>query len=303
MSSAILEDFVVESQVEAKKKEKRQRRKRPNLSQDAPQNTRFPIPEECKGYALPEDINRFITLIYPNIHCYVSAYVPPGPQQKGIIHDTIQGFIVYMLSPAPTRNNVPHWTLYNPEYNEGRMPYYKYFNAQLIWFLKGVKRDAFKHTKDHVSLSEGSYEATSDKENRAFNPDSLQESEIDRLPESNWSKDVTDNIFLTQVRNFLFSVSKNAVRQDGFEVSAYLFFELKLEGASNVEIAKAMDIPLPQVKVWSKELKALMESFFEEEPCEVLYIPAVPEEMPKDPISLDNDFFERAMERAIARST
>jgi hypothetical protein len=99
-------------------------------------------------------------------------------------------------------------------------------------------------------------------------------------------------------------VSKNAVKSDGFEAAAYLFFELKMEGASNAEIAKALDITLPKVKEWSGELRKLMGSFFEDEPYAVFSLSSVPEveEMPKDPISLDNNFFERAMARAIARA-
>src|ERR1019366_735931 len=95
-----LEDFVIQdsqSQTEVKEEVKRARRKSPNLSQDAPKNVRIPIPESCKGYALPVNINKFITDIYPNVHCFLASHTPSGPHQVEIIHDTIQSFVITCL--------------------------------------------------------------------------------------------------------------------------------------------------------------------------------------------------------------
>lgn len=146
----------------------------------------------------------------------------------------------------------------------GKMPYYKFFISSLSWFLRGVKRDYYKK-RFNVSLSESTYEETSDLENHAFNLDCLQPSEVQRLPQSNWPVSMTDGLYMKQIENYLFSISRNAQEGELFESMAFMLFKLKIEGNKNAEIAEILKVSLGNLNEWNGRLRGLLERFIHRE--------------------------------------
>ena len=224
-------------------------RKEINYSQDTPKKTRLPIPDCIKGYEQPVDFQRFLTLILPNMREFISAHMSTALVNRGdLIDETISCFTLYMLGLAPTRNFVPRWTLYDPNFNNGRQPYYKWFLTQLRFAVKDRVR-SYKKESRFISLS-----GDDDPDSVGFNLETVDFEE--------YYADPTSDLYVYQLEEYLSSLSeRHALLKGHFEANALLLYNLRMSAYSNQEIAENLSISMSSVTQWSRKLKFVIAAF------------------------------------------
>ena len=210
---------------------------------------RVPVPEHLKFSHIPENIGEFIEGLLPNLRTYLKA---KGTDYHNL-DDTINTFVVYMLSEAPSRNNVPRFTLYDT--TKSKLPYYKWFIRNLHFFvLQNKKVETIKAMRDLSLVDTSTYE-----EDMA--PGSIHMYSVTPLENPN---DPISEIFVGQLSTFLENYSKEHSATFCFESYAHYLFKAKLEGLSNNDIADALNISCSAVSQWLSKLKILVSNFFEE---------------------------------------
>lgn len=214
--------------------------------------TRKAIPEHLKFFHEPENINQFITDLHDNMYQYVFSRV----RDASFTQEIINNFVVYMLSEAPSRNNVPRFTLYDPVRYKNQ-PYYKWFIFQLKFFYYDYRKQAYKLSLQ-ISLSESGYEETVETSaNNAMN--------IDMLSREDASNDVMSLHYVEELDNYLMSLSDTHKDTFCFEAHAYEIFNAKIRGETNKEIASRYSISNSAVSQWLTKLKSVITDFSEGE--------------------------------------
>lgn len=228
-----------------------------NYSTDTPRYTRRPVPAHLKFYHLPDNIEQFITDLLPNMYAQMRAKFPKNtPNLDMAIEDTINSFVEYFLAPAPSRNNVPRWTLFDPV-KWPNQPYYKYFLSQLDFYRRGRQKYMFRDQKS-VTLSEIGYDMTVDNPaNQAISPNVLCTDEV--------YLDQVDLIFQADLDEFLQVYSANYEQYEMcFEKFAYRLFKLRMTEASTLEISDELGISVSAVGLWQDKLRKLVRRFMDE---------------------------------------
>lgn len=225
---------------------------RVNYSQDTPTKTHRGVPEACKGFEHPVDINLFIELMVPNMQLYVGAKIPSnveGDSRENVINEVVNNFVSYMLGEAPTRDNRLRWTLFdNKEFK--LMPYYKWWLRQLDFFRRDYQRKLFKD-RAMFTLSEGDYEDTFENSaNKAINIETIDLAET--------TVDAVEEMALRQIYASLQAFSAAQTDARSFEANAYNLFVWKMEEETTKEIASRLSISVSAVGQWSNKLKVIV---------------------------------------------
>lgn len=223
--------------------------------QATPKKTRRAIPETIKGYVHPNNINDFIREIYPNMVEYaVSKLI-----DRDAVHETINDFVVYMLSPAPSRNNTPHWLLYDPvSYN--KQPYYKWFLINLRFYCQSSNRNLAKRAQ-MVSLVE-SYEEAEGSHGSAVT--------LDMISALDPSDDPTSMMIVKDVAEFLETHSKKFEGKRCFDAFAYEIFVALMLGATKKELSDYLQISTSATAQWVEQLRKLVRNLLDTGPSATL---------------------------------
>lgn len=230
----------------------------PEYSTATPAKTRVAVPEHCKGFELPSNINQFITDMYPNMRAYVFSRL----RDEDDTAEVINNFVLYMLSPAPTRDNVAHWKLYDPQ-KWSKQPYYKYFLIQLRFFQQNRQREIYKQSKN-FTLSETDYESTAENQsNRALNLDTM-EVNLDAISYEP-AETAYEMVFLGQIDKYLSKMSEQHQDSFCFEAKAQWLFHARLNELPNADIAYQLNISPSAVSQWMTKLKKILNVFVEGE--------------------------------------
>lgn len=223
-----------------------------NYTQKTPAKTRVAIAESCKGYTLPANINKFITDIYPNMKAFIFAKTRDEDETAEIINN----FVLYMLSPAPTRDNLPHWKLYDP-IKYSKQPYYKYFLVNLRFFQQNRQREMYKQAQMYT-LSETDFDSTADNPaNNAIN--------LDTLATHMTSDSSYELVFMGQIEKYLTNMSEHHAESMCFEAKAEWLYRARSNGLANSEIADHLQISPSAVSQWMTKLKGIVTTFLEGE--------------------------------------
>lgn len=229
-----------------------------SYSTATPKKTKIAVPEHLKFYDYPQDINRFICDLYPNMVAFVGAKIPrkdmDARQHQNTVDDTVNNFVVYILGNPPSRDDVDaRWRLYDPV-KWSKQPYYKWFLMQLDFFRKSMQRDMFRESQ-MMTLSETSFEETAEKRaNNAVNLDTVDTGEV--------QFDVLQDIAIREISDFLEAVSSNyAHHTQCFEKNAFMLFKYRMADMTTADIAGRFGISTSAVNLWSTKLRDLVGRF------------------------------------------
>lgn len=210
--------------------------------QATPKRTRRAIPESVKGYTHPTDINAFIRDILPNMVEYASSKLIDKDQ----VYETINDFVIYMLSPAPSRDNKPHWLLYDPV-AYSKQPYYKWFLINLRFYCQSANRNLAKRAQ-MVSLVE-TYEEVE------AAPGAVT---LDMVSQLDPSDDPISMLIVKDVAEFLEAHSKQFEGKRCFDAYAYQMFLALMNGATKKELADYLQISTSATGQWIEQLRKLV---------------------------------------------
>lgn len=211
--------------------------------QATPKRTKRAIPEVIKGFTHPEDINEFIRVIYPNMVEYASTKL----LDRDLVHETINDFIVYMLSPAPSRDNKPHWLLYDPiSYN--KQPYYKWFLINLRFHCQSTNRNLAKRAQ-LVALVE-SYEEAEASHGSAIT--------LDMISALDPSDDPVSMLIVKDVAEFLEAHSRQFEGKRCFDAYAHEIFVALMHGVTKRELSEYLQISTSATGQWVDQLRKLV---------------------------------------------
>lgn len=227
--------------------------------QAVPNKTRRAIPESVKGFAHPLNINQFIGDIYPNMIEYVSSKLV----DRDMAQETINDFVVYMLSPAPTRNNVPHWRLYDAA-QYSKQPYYKWFLINLRFFCQSANRNLAISKARNISLVE-SFEEAEEASGSAIT--------LDMIPQLDPTDDPVSMLIVKDVAEYLEAHSKKFEGRRCFDAYAYQMFVALMNGATKRELAQHLQISPSATGQWVDQLRKLVRSALE--PSTPNFVPAM----------------------------
>lgn len=159
-----------------------------------------------------------------------------------------------MLSPAPTRDNLPHWKLYDPV-KYSKQPYYKYFLINLRFFQQNRQREMYKQAQMYT-LSETDFDSTADAPaNNAINLDTLSTHMV--------SDSSYEMVFMGQIENYLTKLSEHHAESMCFEAKAQWLYHARSNGLPNSEIASHLNISPSAVSQWMTKLKTILSTFIE----------------------------------------
>jgi hypothetical protein len=211
------------------------------FSKDKKIKYRVPVKEECKGYTIPEDINRFIELIYPNMVAYLQSRLG----RIKVIDEIINNYIIYSLEKS--KKGIVRYKLYN--FKKG-LEYYKWFLWNLNYYRFQYKTKLKKESK-FISILEESTEK--DKARGPF----IVRSEFILKMQANQEK----RVYLNQLQDFLEEYKYIHKEEDGIRGNIIHFFECRVEGFTDREIAREMRIKEKQVDTWDSFLKTILYQF------------------------------------------
>jgi len=236
----IIEDpEVVEALSKEKVEEKRQKDK-----------YQKPVPMELQIYHLPEDINDYITKIYPNMRTWISFKI----QERHNIDEVINNYIIYIL--GFDKKNQLRWTKYDP-IRFPNQPYHKWFLRQLYFYVLHYRNQQHRDSYN-TSLSENSFEdSVENYGSHTMNIDLLSRGDKSQ----DQSEEVTVAEFEQQLQDFSSKYPVDAFLC--FEAYAYRLYQAKQDGVSNKALAERWGISPSAVSQWMNKLKGLTTSFLD----------------------------------------
>jgi ribosomal protein L31 len=213
------------------------------------------IPEEFKGFEVPESINAFIEGILENMRVYVlSKTRNPAPVQE-IIHN----FVEYMLDVD--REGKQRYLRYdNKAYPD--QPYYKWFLVNLYYFYLTYRTKKIKYDMQ-ARITEG--DVNSVIENR-----SARQVHIDLVSGSH--KAYVEPEEQSVVSDLKDQVKKFSEKYSGFrcfEAHAHDLLMSRLNGERNNDFAKRLGISASAASQWANKLKKLVQAYFNGDQVEV----------------------------------
>jgi len=201
------------------------------------------IPDEFdhKTPPNPRDINSFIADLMPNMRIYLKVRV----KDDKVISEILSNFVEYMLAPAPSRDNVLRYRLYNPVGKHENVKYYQWFIRTLhFFFIDHFNVPGYLQKFPHLAL-------VSLSKTDAMEPGTAS---IDHVaaPTEN---DPETAILTEQVQQMLrrLAYKSGAGR---FELAAEQLFVHMLKGNTTKEIAIDLGISTTTVNAWVRKLRA-----------------------------------------------
>lgn len=221
----------------------------------APSGKKYSVPlRECDiFYRLPDDINDFITRIYPNLVKFATAY----SRGSWDCFDVLNTFVCRMLSKNSA--GVERWRLYDPEIG-GNISY-------AVWFISNLRFSFLTNAKKRFEIQSKEVEWDSQPVSVEGLPDSISELGYSRLHSAgNHLRDATfEEVAFEEIVGMVREYS--AGHKDGkpcFEQCASVLLEKRLDGMSNTEIALLLGVSGKSVGKWVLKLRALVLGFMSE---------------------------------------
>lgn len=220
--------------------------------EDQKEKYQKPVPQHLQIFHQPEDINEYITQIYPNMRIWISFKI----EEKYNVDEVINNYIVYIL--GNDKKGVIRWKKYDP-IRFPNQPYHKWFLRQLYFFMLNYRTAQYRNSFN-TSLSENSYEESV--ENHG-----VHTINIDMLSKEDKSQDQSLEVVVKEFEERLFKFSKVYPEESFlcFEAYAYRLYQYKQEGVSNKEIAASFGISPSAVSQWMKKLKGMVRGFLDGE--------------------------------------
>lgn len=108
------------------------------------------VPEHLKFYRLPENLNKFIEEIYPNMQVLVSSRAISAGDSS-YVADVISEFMVYMLTYSAKKKRF-RWQIYD-SVQFSTLPYYRWWLNNLQFFCLRRKTDYETRKERDVTIS------------------------------------------------------------------------------------------------------------------------------------------------------
>lgn len=212
---------------------------------------KIPVPENLQYSHIPDNINDFITRIYPNMRQLVLARMK---SREIDVDEIINYFVAYML--GNNRWGTPRYKMYDVlKYPNN--PFYK-------WFIKNLHFFCFYNRKLHSineftsSLIETSDDSVPSQEFHTVSLDHIDREGMYESPES--------VLFTKELPAYLQEFSKQAEYLDSFQANAYRLFVSRVQGESNNDFANSLGISASAASQWFEKLKILINAYLDGNP-------------------------------------
>lgn len=214
-----------------------------------------PIPEELKGFKIPKNIRRYITVALPNIHQVLNSRGIPQSDFEWIVGE----FVIYMLGTS--KKGTPRYAIYNPE-KYPDIPYFKWFLNQVQFFiLQDLKRKKESAKNKTLSIVR----------NDEYEEDCLNKNEVSENQIGTKNYDVFDVVYTKQIAEYLKTYELRNKKEEYFqgtlikryfENHAYDLFMAKLNGEQNKDFANKIGVSSSTVTQWIKMLNEIVTNYF-----------------------------------------
>ena len=203
---------------------------------------------EATEYKIPDDFNSFIDRVYEKVISKVRSRVKYAiggvnyTYSNDRIESIVSKYIIHMLERD--KHGIVRYKRYDAEKYPG-VPYYSWFTMGLKFYMKDYWRDVKKVENRKKLVREETLKTLKIK---------VSKDKLGYL--RNWNN-INSSIFVKEIKKYLKKYSSGG-KAIGFEPNVYKLYLLKLEGYSNVELAKYFNVNPSLISKWMKRLGSLI---------------------------------------------
>lgn len=222
------------------------------------EKNKFPVEEHLAGFKVPNNIQRYISEMYPHlVKCLYMKRIYDPELQKELLSE----FTIFLLEKSS--KGAPRFKMYNPvKYPD--IPYYKWFLFQLGWVLRKhtvAQAKRWANEKGTLSLS-GDTKTVCDPETKIAGIVSLELIPNTDIP-------VPDLVILNQIPSFLQEYKKTlspVKEKSAFVQNIDVLYSSMLAGETSKQNAKKLGVTVTTVYTWRERLRNLLAGYLQLQP-------------------------------------